>query len=733
MSSRITPPSATEKIAADLPEFPKMPGFFTERSQNAAFLILIVLCSVLYGNTLGGDYVLDDILVLRDNTLVVQGLRAIPRLLTTTHMYGYLNVANDLYRPLSLVMFAVEYQFFGADPLVGHLMNLIFFIGCVLLFYRFAALLFGPEGMFPAFAAAVIFAVHPIHTEVVANIKSRDELMCYFFSLSALLLFVSFNRTARVWSLICGSICFFLALLSKETAITIVGIAAVLFFVSRPQQGRRAIWSIAGMALPTVAFLIIRYWVIHRFQFATTNSTQEFAINALYGIPSPWDRLATEILVLGKYLKLLFIPYPLLCFYSYSTIPIVSFADPLVLLSAIVWLGLAVVAVVRIRRDRKDILAFGIVFFIVTISVTSNIFFLIGSEMSERFLFLPSTGFCLVLAFILGRIYERAQVPSARKIFVITLLLLGGVYSGITMARNKDWSSNDKLYEVDVANAPNDCRLNQFYAVVLMHRAAAEKDATSKRALYVEAIGYLDHALSVYPEFPEAHTQLGMLYETLGMHDSAIQHDKLALKANQVNSLASNALAGVYYAQKKFDDAIMMYRRTLDIDPNLLIARVNMAHCFQEAGHYDSAVLKFREVLRFEPNHIMSLQCMAQSFYMLHEPDSAALYFGKVIQLKPDDEDDWKNKGVALMTADRKTEAISHFVAMTVRFPASFNAWYDLAILYRQIGDFPSSNACYLKLYRPNSSDPTIVEGIAANYRSLGHPDSARLFELHGK
>ena len=157
-------------------------------------MALAAIAFLLYCNTLGHGFILDDVMVLKDNVLVKQGIKAIPELLSTPHMRGYLIIPNDLYRPLSLVMFAIEYQFFGLNPTVGHFFNILTFMGYVVMLFLFMNKFFDGKKTAIAFIAALIFAVHPIHTEVVANIKSRDELLCYFFAFWALNLFMEIGR-----------------------------------------------------------------------------------------------------------------------------------------------------------------------------------------------------------------------------------------------------------------------------------------------------------------------------------------------------------------------------------------------------------------------------------------------------------------------------------------------------------------------------------------------------------
>lgn len=145
----------------------------------AFFLGLISF--IVYANTLRNGFAGDDIGTIRDNAYITKGgISAIPTLLSTPYHRGSLILANDLYRPLSLVLFATEYQLFGYNPLPFHFINILLYAGCVILLFLFLDGLFEQKRTGVAFIASLLFAVHPIHTEVVANIKSGDELLCFF-------------------------------------------------------------------------------------------------------------------------------------------------------------------------------------------------------------------------------------------------------------------------------------------------------------------------------------------------------------------------------------------------------------------------------------------------------------------------------------------------------------------------------------------------------------------------
>ncbi|MCW3123978.1 MAG: tetratricopeptide repeat protein, partial [Flavipsychrobacter sp.] len=211
-------------------------------------IILTLIAGLVYANTLSNDYVMDDVMMITENRLVKEGIKGIPELLTTHHLEGFgANKVSDYYRPLSLVMFAIEYQFFGLNAAEGHFFNIVFFAACVVLLFLFLNKLFDGRKLLVAFVAALLFAVHPVHTEVVANIKSRDELMCFFFAFLALNLFIDYVKQGRLYQLITGIFLLLLSVLSKETVVTFLAILPLIFFFYKNENKQRSILIIAGI------------------------------------------------------------------------------------------------------------------------------------------------------------------------------------------------------------------------------------------------------------------------------------------------------------------------------------------------------------------------------------------------------------------------------------------------------------------------------------------------------
>lgn len=651
-------------------------------------LLLAIVAIILYANTLLNDHAFDDRMVMLENVFVKKGFAGIPDLLTTTHLRGFLHLPNDKYRPLSLVMFAAEYGMFGPSAFVGHLVNILMFAGCVVLLFLFIRKLFGEDKTNLALLASLLFAAHPIHTEVVANIKSRDELLSYFFGLSALLSFITYARDGRWTKLVGGMLFYLLALMSKENVITFLGIVPLIFLCIQNEHRKRSIHIIVATAAVAAAFVGMAFTVIRINGTGLPHEASDFTLNALTAAPDGATRYATAFLALGIYVKLLVIPYPLLCNYSYSAIPFVGFGNVWVLLTILVYTSLTGLAVYRLVKRGKNPLAFAILFYLIVMAMFSNFFAMLGSQVAERFLFLPSTGFCLAVALGVQWLADRKGTENASPINKKGLMILGPVllvFGGMTIARNAEWKDNATLFSTDVARSPNDCRLNFFMAGV-----AAPPTGTTDPNAYAEQIGYLHQALAIYPNFIQAHTSLAQVYNTIGRYDSAYLHGLEALREKTDNSIATYITGTAAYALKRYPEAIQWLSATTQLAPTYMLGHLNLARCYTDMGAFDSAIVYYRSTLLLDKTSLIAGRGIAMAFLQTAHYDSAAYYISTVVQ-QTGDPDDKNNLGAIYLSAHRYRDAIEQFRKLAAEHPTYTSAYTNLAMTYEQMGQKDSA------------------------------------------
>jgi tetratricopeptide (TPR) repeat protein len=562
MANKKSKPAA--KISSQTKGTPDAGSFFLRKRLH--YLILFFLAFALYANTLSHEFILDDKMVVTANQFTKRGLAGWGDIFSTDAFYGFygkniehVQVTGGRYRPLSIALFALVWQFAGESSLAFHLMTVLLFgLTCILAYSAAHSLLkvkFGNEkaGML-ALAAGLLFAAHPVHTEVVNNVKCVDELLCLLLSLLALQMSLrafDAGRKGLAWA--AGGV-FFLACLAKENAVAFVAVIplALLFFRERKGDFRNRL---VQVSVPIWIFFLVFFvlrgtilgWKFGAAPMELINNPFIKFENGQWVHYSGGEKFASLIYILGKYLWLLLFPHPLSSDYYPRQIPILNFANPWVWISLTVYTFITLYAVGGFLKGKKDPLRFGALFFLLTIFLVSNILFPIGTNLAERFLFMPSFGFCLASAFVL---FEWLPGKMPLKFAVLGFILL--LYSGKTLSRNPDYASNLKLFLEDVKTSPNSAKLRGGCGTLLCQQAMSEKDPAKKVSLLHDAIAHLDRAIEIHPTYLEAHQMRGNAYFLLADFEAAVRDYRVSYRLNPaMPNLATNLALALREAAKK--------------------------------------------------------------------------------------------------------------------------------------------------------------------------------------
>jgi tetratricopeptide (TPR) repeat protein len=476
-------------------------------------LILALLAISLYSQTAQFDFVLDDKIVLTENKYVKEGISGIPGILGEDTFYGYFGesqnlVAGGRYRPLSLVLFAIERELFGSKPVAGHILNVLFFVLTVLLVFRMLSAMVPGKGnkwLAPAFAAALLFAAHPIHSEVVANIKGRDEILTLLGALGTLWFSWQYAKDGRMkWLIISGGV-FFLALLAKENAVTFLAIVPLALWIFGKARGPRLWAPLVPMGIAFAAYLVLRYEALGFLMSGGEDIKQGLLMNNPFMEATVSEKFAMIFYSLGMYIKLLFFPHPLTHDYYPYQVPLINWAHPLAWGSLLFYVGIGLFALRELPK--RTVPAFSILYYLATLSLVSNIFFPVGAPMNERFLYMPSVGFCLLLGWLLVEgLPEKfgTKIPALRIAGIILLGLFVAGFSVKTILRLPAWKNGTSLNIAASKVSVNSARAQNFMGVMYYEEATAETDKEKALELYRNAEIYIDKALKIHPEYADA-------------------------------------------------------------------------------------------------------------------------------------------------------------------------------------------------------------------------------------
>jgi Tfp pilus assembly protein PilF len=528
--------------------------------------LLLAVVALIYGNTLRNEFTMDDGIYVLRNPQVTQA---------SVREFFAPNKFSNVFRPVTFATLALNWRLGGARPFGFHLFNLILH-ACVtwLLFLLLDELLgASPQAKIVAFAAALIFAVHPLHTEAVASISGRAELLAAGFLFAAWILHLNDQQIPAL-------ICFVLALLSKESAVVFLPLLLVGDYARGKWKPILRYAFFAGMTLLYLGIL----WKVQGGRFGQVTIAQ--LDNPLAVIPPQW-RILNALRVAWKYAELHFYPAKLSCDYSYNTIPIyLDWRHTLpALLAAMAATGAWIWAVWKRRSGL--ILAGGI--YLGGFAVTANILMPTGTIMGERLAYLPSAGFCLLAA--LGWNWLRSR---QRTVAVAAAAAIIAAFGMRTMVRNLDWRDNMSLYSAGVRVSPGSAKMHgnlgsEYQAAVQWDLAASEYET----------------ALRINPDYPDVLAAYGLLEAWRG-HDQAGGH----------------MLERAYY---------MSHRD----NPNYDFMAVNYAALLMQGNHLDGALDVLNREIAESPSYARAWSNRAVIHYKQGQTAPARNDAEKALQLDP--------------------------------------------------------------------------------------------------
>jgi protein O-mannosyl-transferase len=452
--------------------------------QHWSYLALLVLAvCVAYTNSLSNDFTMDDrqLYILKNPAVTHPSLRGF----LTPH------AVTKVFRPATFAFFALEWRIGGGRPFVFHLGNLFLHAAAtILLFFVLQTFLQAlPQGNIVAFAAALLFAVHPIHTESVTSIVGCAELLAAAFLFAA---WIFHLRDREIPALIC----FTLALLSKESAI--VFLPFVLLGDHAIDRWKPALRYVRIAALSILYLAVV--WKVDGGHFGPADI--QLLDNPLATLPVHW-RILNAIRVAWKYLALQLYPATLSCDYSFSEIPI--YLDWRHTLPAAGTAGVILACWIRSLWKKQLVYALAGGVYFAGFAVTANILTPIGTIMAERLAYVPSAGLCLLAAWAWQSLYRRQ-----RQVGLAALIILPGVLGIRTIVRNRDWRDNLTLWSADVRAVPNSAKIH-----VMLGSAYVDTGQ------FDPALKEMELALKIDPLFPEALEADGLLQLSKGNYGAA--------------------------------------------------------------------------------------------------------------------------------------------------------------------------------------------------------------------
>lgn len=679
--------------------------------------VIFLFAFLLYANTFNHGYAVDDMIVVQKNKLTQKGFEGIPDIMTTDAFYGFFGedykfVAGGRYRPLSIVTFAIEVQFFGANkPHLSHIINAIFYgITCMLIFLLMLNLFKTQVSSLLHFSipliATLLYAAHPIHTEVVANIKGRDEIMGMLFSVLTLLCSLKYMQRKQALMLAATFLSFILALLSKENAITFLAIVPLsLYFFTNAKTKELATVSLP-MLLISVVYVVLR----QKFTDVEITADTKEILNNPFVFATTSERLATVAFTFWEYLRLQIFPHPLTHDYYFNQVPVIGW-DTFKSIGPF-FLNAAIVVWALIKMKSKNIFSYAILYYFITLSIVSNVLFTVGIAMNERFVFMSSLGFCLILALLLIKFanYIKDKNWNSNEILnpSVTLGMLSIIlfaYSTKTFSRNLDWESDFKLFSADYKNSPNSAKVKNSYGGELVTQS--DKVQEPLRTEYLKkAEVVLGEALKIYPTYLNALLLMGnakyKLYDSVP--EAKYYYDQCVnIKPDYFEG--NYNLGCILIAKNYSKESIPYFRRALLKGDDKYEVWFNTGDAYFNIGNADSAIYFYQNSLKILPNNASAYYKIGLC-YARYKNDFVSGFnnLNKAISLNPKNHVFYEDLGVAYGISGNYPMAIETFEKGLKAKPDYLPFYNNLGITYKQMGNEEKAQEYFAKMQQAKTN-----------------------------
>uniref|UniRef100_A0AAQ6AJJ2 dolichyl-phosphate-mannose--protein mannosyltransferase n=1 Tax=Amphiprion ocellaris TaxID=80972 RepID=A0AAQ6AJJ2_AMPOC len=665
------------------------------------YAVLVALCVLCYSNSLRGELVHDDVWAIINNPDVRPG-SSLGNIFSNDFWGKRMadNTSHKSYRPLCILTFKLNVLLGGMTPLYFHIVNMCLHCAVTCLLMQTCERCVFEDSRL-AFITALLFAVHPVHTEAVSGIVGRaDVLACLLF----LLTFLSYVRsvgecdsedslpsTVSTWSLLISLLLGTCAMLVKETGITVFGVCLLydaLVFCRKPiiyhlsGSGLRDLLHICSPFIKraclisgyVVIIMSVRLWLMGGSMplFSEQDNPASFSPHLL-------TRILTYSYLLSFNAWLLLAPVVLCYDWQVGSIPLVEALGDMrnvsTVLLAMVMVALCLHCIFSLQRqDSREVLV-GMLFLVFPFIPASNLFFRVGFVVAERVLYMPSMGYCILVAHGLGRLCSVVG-RFAAMVLSVSMLMLLLLFSWKTVQQNNVWLSREALFRSGIQTLPHNAKVHYNYANFL-------KDSSRHQ----EAIHHYNTALRLYPRHASAMNNLGTLTHSP-------------------------------------EEAERYYRKALDTNPQHNRALFNLGNLLKSQGKEKKAEALLRDSIRFGPHFADAYSSLASLYAEQKRFAEANEVYVKGIEHCPDSSDLHNNYGVFLVDTGEGKLAAAHYQQAVRLKPAHYVAMVNLGRLLRSSNENREAESWYKRALEVTRK-VDILTPLGALYYNTGRYEEA--------
>ena len=671
--------------------------------------MIITIISIVYSNTLEAPFVFDDKFVIVENPIVRDLGYMVNPSEAKVHK-GHFEYESFRRRYIGYLTFAINYWFHKLDVTGYHLVNIAIHIINSLIVYWLVILTFktpflnssvlGGRINEIAFFASLFFACHPLQTQAVTYIWQRVTSLSTTFYCLALVFYILWRLTSKKPSSFATQmpILFYfgsvisavLAMKTKEIAFTLPVVIFLYELMFFEEKIKKRILYITPLLL-TMLIIPISLLETEKLKGDLMGNIGE--VTRVDTNISRMDYLLTQFTVVATYIRLIFFPINQNLDYEF---PIYNtFLTPEVFLSflllfSIFGLGIYMFLRSRARNSTYRIIAFGIFWFFITLSVESSFIPLVDVIWEHR-VYLPSTGFFIALTIGIFLILNKFGQRNLHRIGVAIIVTVIIMFSVLTYSRNNIWSSEIGIWQDTVEKSPQKARPHWILGTVLNKQGRTE-----------EAIEHYLHALRINPELEFTHYNLGLAFYNQGRTKESIEHYLHALQIKPDYEKAHYNLGNVLNEQDRTEEAIEHYLQALRIKPDFEEAHNNLGLALNDRGRSEEAIEHYLQALRINPDFEEAHINLGNVLNKQGRTKEAKEHFLHALRINPESEKTHLNLGNILYNQGRTEEAKEHYLQALKKNPESEEAHNNLAILLVHIGNIERAIAYFRKALQIN-------------------------------
>jgi len=660
-----------------------------------AFSLIAITLFSFYGVKDNSFLNMDDDVYVTDNARVKEGIS------WENIKWSFSTIYFGFYYPLTWLSHMLDYEIYGLNAGGHHITSMIIHIVNTLIL--FFALYRMTRKEWRSFIVAGLFAVHPLHVESVAWISERKDILSAFFFFLGLMFYSYYVEKPSIKRYILVMLSYLLGLLSKPMVITFPFVLLLLdywplermeIFEEKKRKGGdgkerwQKVWKLVLEKIPLFLFIPL-------FSFLTFYAQKKTgAVADIVSAPIS-QRISNAIISYVAYLKKMFIPLNLIPYYPF---PMKKIEIGVVLINLAILVAITFFIIIYAKKHKYFLS--GWLWYLGMLVPVIGIVQIGGQAMADRYTYIPLLGTFIIVVFYLAELCEKNDLFRISAMTASVVILAGFVY--LTKYQIKNWKDNVTLFSYTLKVDPQN-----FFAHNSLGSALLLEGKTD------EAINHFLEAIKNEPGYYSAHFNLASAYLELGKYQDAVEHYKLSFIEKE-DAGGFNNVGFALLKQKKYDEAEVWFKKAIELDSNLLDARINLANTYRDSGKLEEAIAQYKEILKIKPDSLSIVNQLGLALAKTGKLQDALEVFKRCVDSNPNSEEYQRNYGNALSDLGRNEEAIEHYQkALQIR-PDSYLALNSYGLALAKMGKLKESIEKFKSAVMNN---PNFIDG----YINLGY------------